>query len=354
VVRVSRRTLLRASLALTGYRIFGNNWRANAYQQRVVYFARVLADYTPIYKAENGQYEEFAPLRNPIYKGSVLRLCDVGAGYAQIIDDPEPGAAHGYSPWRNYDHVDEVFIQTAGLLPVLDLSPISVYPETGPGEKLILISLNQMAVAVYENGELVLYTPAGLGKSVEGISKTLDGFGHLVSGYTTTTMGDYAGVPYPLYVGMVNQPFSGQALHGAYWYDWDRLNRGYWGSAGCINLPTRSKYDVIWYGERVPIDEFVYRWSKTNLQFDPYSEEGYTADPSIWEGVLWYQGVQTVRVIVVNEWWELDNYPNSQNQYHTWQPMIDELVSMGGLVRLPDTDVNGVLTFRQKPASELP
>jgi len=348
---INRRGFMKASLlAVTAF--LGAD-HVSAATTPPVYFARVMIDGADVYKKVNGEYVVFYPSRNPIYKYSLLRLYDVGEGFAQVIDDPEPGF-HGYSPWRSRDGVESTFVRIEGLVRVTDFSAVNVYPETQPEDKLIVVNLRSCEVALFEGSRLVLMTPVVVGNASNGKSLSLAGFGHLCVGYTTRTMGDYAGVPYPLYVYMVDQEFNGEALHGTFWRAWDGINSGFWGSKGCINLPVSSKYDVVWGSRRISIDEFVFRWSKTNLRFDPYTQEGVVVDQRIFLGTRWFAGTETMRRISVYSYDEMDYYPDGENRYHTWGPIIETLQRQEGRVLLPDMDVNGVLTFRQKPASELP
>jgi hypothetical protein len=319
-----------------------------------VFFARVTGETTPIFKLEEGRYVEFRPCRVFLYKNALLRLTLACDGMARIVDDPEPGTLHGYLPWRNYDQVDEAFVRVGDVAGVSDFAPISLYQDTKPENKLVVVSLNEKLVAGFEDERLVFVVPTVVGKAANGESATPHGFGHIVSAYTTVAMGDYPGVPFPMYLWIVNKKFGGQAFHGSYWWNWDSLNRGSWDSHGCINLPVPSKYDVMCSGRRMGFDQFFFKWVRTNLRFDPYTEEGRQEDPSSYSGTSnWFTGERVMRVVVIYAWGDLDDYPDKDGRYHQWGVQISQLEQRGGLVRLPDTDVNGGLSFRDKTAGDL-
>src|SRR5262249_35247755 len=95
--------------------------------------------------------------------------------------------------------------------------------------KVILVSIRQQRLYVYENGKMLRTTLVSTGRP--GRSTVLGTYKIYVK-YLKQTMsgpGYYLpGVPYVMYF------FQGYGLHGTYWHN----NFGHVMSSGCVNMPT--------------------------------------------------------------------------------------------------------------------
>jgi hypothetical protein len=110
------------------------------------------------------------------------------------------------------------------------------------------------------------------------------------------------------------------AMHDSYWWDWKEKNEGFYGSHGCVNLPTRS-WEKIQVGEQlIAVSEFVYRWVKElTPDYDEITQE-FLQIPRVRGAGM--QG-NSVKVIVVESADELSNLEESDGT--TWESVIDHL-----------------------------
>lgn len=300
-------------------------------------FGRVIHDLAPLYQKIDQEYIPFQPVNNlNLYEDSLQRILLIDDQWAQILPDPGPReGSNGYLPWRNAQNINTVYMRQEDLEIIDDFEPLSVLTNTQPEDKLaVLIQSEQPHLVLFEQSQVIAKIPIVLGRFEDGRSLTPLGFMHVYSGYTTKNMGQYTGVPFSLFLGGINTKTNGEAFHTGYWWDWNEVDEGWYASHGCINLPEFSKYNVFWEGEELSFGHWFFRWARTNLQFNPYTEESYSEPQTDWFGTDWYVGDDTLRVISVQDITDLTTYPNGDGS-HEWQSEIEAYQSLPASVRLP-------------------
>jgi hypothetical protein len=273
----------------------------------------------------------------------------------QIIGDPGPmEGTQGYSPWNAFQKIREVFAHQTDFEELIIKEPVNVYPDTKPAEKMVIIMQSSSPhIILFEGSAIVAKIPVSLGRIENGKSLTPLGFFHIMMGYVSRNMGEYAGVAFPLFLGNLDNTTNGEAFHEAYWLNFDQENREEYVSHGCINEPPPSKYDITWNNIRQSFGEWFSRWVRTNLLFDSYTQEGQTVPQLDWCGQdNWYQGTKTMRIISVKTIDELVFYPNSDGLYN-WQKQIAAYQALTTQVRIPALS-NGQLSFTDAAYDQVP
>jgi len=326
-------------LFLLGVLIFSQNTKVQSQTEATsIYFARARFTDVPVYYDTSDQ-AIFIPSHDRIYRNSVQRLERIDDQWSRLY--PDNGL---YSPWYEYDGYWDVYVHNSDFDPITNFEPITVLNDTANTEKLVIV-IRQYYPELYlvENNQIVAKIPTCLGGYYNN-STTPIGFFRIDASWVTRHMNTLPGVPFTVFYSQ----YLGTAFHGAPWRDWDLMDRGCYGSAGCINLPTPSKWDVFWNGERFGFDHFFFNWTRTNLFYDPYTQEPWILS---WVDEGWYEGQTSIRVYVIEEINDLWNYQpdlTGTGRLDSWQPIIDQYYQLSEVWRLPD-NTDGVVSFRDIP-----
>lgn len=272
----------------------------------------------PLYASPNLE-AEFIP-RYPILAGAVI-CGELLAGNEQFVKiHPDNGVDNPF--WR-VDGQSEVFVRLEHFREITNFEPISIKPNTQNWQKQIIVHYNGYypEAILLENQTIVAYFPVGLG-GTHSASNTFPGDYHISSLRLARNMNTLPGVPFVAYY----QRGAGKAFHGAPWKDWSTIKQGYFGSAGCINVPSYqsdSLYNVQWEGQRLGFDHFLFLWLRTVFNFDPYQIEEMEVE---WDPHDWYSGDHTVRTLVVekiDDLYEHPTHPQRRLNFTSWQLVID-------------------------------
>ena len=302
------------------------NTDTKTHAQPNVYFAR--ANFTDV-TVYHSPHEEaiFSPSHDRIYKNSVQRLEVFDEKWARLY--PDNGL---YSPWYQYDRYPDVYVKRENFTPITNFDPINILPNTQNDDKMVIVIRNfYPELLLIEGDQIVAKIPTCVGGYYNNSTTPL-GFFHADAAWTTRHMNTLPGVPFTIYYSQ----HLGTAFHGAPWRNWDQMTRGCYGSAGCINLPTPGIWDVYWNGDQLGFDHFFFNWVRTNLAFDPYTEEPYSVE---WTQEGWYEGQASLRVYIVTNIiniWQYAPHPTNQGRLSSWQPIINQYYQLEGFWRLPN------------------
>lgn len=213
---------------------------------------------------------QFIP-RNKLKVGAVVQLISLGNGWAQVA--PE----HGEFLWKTEDNLDRVYIKTSEITPITDFSPYSIYEDTTPQDKVIIVVEGyHPEFLMIEKGRVVGYVPTGIG-GIPGDPSTFPGDYHANEVYVAGDMNvGLHGVPFIMFYNRT----EGKAIHGAYWHDFNSppFSAGWYGSSGCIGLASYSKnsmFNVTINETKVGLDQAVFRWALSLYpQFDASNTQG--------------------------------------------------------------------------------
>ena len=211
----------------------------------------------------------------------VIRVRIDESGFGEILPD---GHHSPYIPDPTQFYPTYIDLNFLRPLEPDSFDPITVYDNTENEDKLIVvIADHHPRIVLYEGEKIVLHVPVVLGPTPYGDYRV----------YRTRATDDMPGIP--------GVPFSnyfsgGYTIHGSPWWNWRETARGHYGSHGCVNLPDDEWYHVrMSSGREIAIDEWVYRWVSSNInydEFDPAEEEAKVgvSNPG------WYQATDAVRV----------------------------------------------------------
>lgn len=137
--------------------------------------------------------------------------------------------------------------------------------------------------------------------------------------------------------------------HGAPWWTWDEIPRGSGGSHGCINLPGKDWYLLQYGHQQMGVAQWLWRWTNANLNFDPTVQDAAVFQKEIVSDQRWYQAVDSVRVIVVDDLNELYDYPltnrlgelASAATVQSWDEVINAITAVGDNFLLTHVDELG-------------
>jgi|GEM_PF-4566135 len=273
----------------------------------------------------------------------VLRVTIVDQEWGLI----EPDGLHSpYIPEPTDYH--PTYIHLSYLTPLTDdaFTPINVYPDTQPADKVIVVIADHRPRAVmYEGDQVVLHTPVVLGPTPYGDFRV----------YRTRATDDMPGIPA---VPWSNYFSGGFSLHGAPWWNWKETVRGHYGSHGCVNLPDKEWYQIEVGDQQMPVAQWVYRWVSTNIDYDESDPEQQQARVGS-EQRGWYEATESVRLVVVSDITQLDQHPlpgllgdgARDSQITDWQPLIDNYLALNGDWYLPHQPDGETLDASQ-PTSE--
>ncbi len=199
-----------------------------------------------------------------------------------------------------------------------DFAPFSVYADTQPVDKLVVVIRDtNPRLVLFEGNKPVLHVPIVLGPARSGDYRV----------YSTRATDDMTGIPA---VPFSNYFSGGFSIHGAPWWNWRELVHGYYGSHGCVNLPDREWHQLNMDGQQISVAQWVYRWLSTNIDYDEN-------DPTVEQSQIrtstpgWYAGSSSVRVIITDSIDNLWQYPVTSRlgsgaktaQVTDWQPLVD-------------------------------
>ena len=245
----------------------------------------------------------------------ILRVTVMPDGWGRIEPDnnrsPYLPAQLDYQP--TYVRLDYLHPMSAEAF-----APFSVYEDTQPADKLIVVIRDSNPrLVLFEGNRPVLHVPIVLGPARSGDYRV----------YLTRATDDMTGIPA---VPFSNYFSGGFSIHGAPWWNWRELVHGYYGSHGCVNLPDREWHQLALAGEQIPVAQWVYRWISTNIDYDE-------TDPSTEQSQIhistpgWYSATSSVRVIITDSIDSLWQYPVPSrlggaaqfSQITNWQTVID-------------------------------
>lgn len=290
-----------------------------------------------------------------------------GGQWGEILPD------NYYSPFLENPYDDTLtYVALEFLRPIeqADLAPITVFSDTAPADKLILVVTNPMPqMIILEGARVVLRVPIMLGGEV--ITGDFRVHRTRLSGYVpiqieiepealeeTTPpppdeplpprIPDLAGVPHMLFYG------DELAIHGSQWWNWAEFGSGGVNpSMTGIHLPDNQWFQAQVGDESVPIDRWLYRWVSGNLDYDetdPTIEESFSGGDT-----GWYQGVGSVRILVVENLAMLLNYPTPQQlgggaQVAGWGEIVSAIEGVGENWLIPAAGESEKIPFGMTPA----
>ena len=223
-------------------------------------------------------------------EGFVVRVSEYDSDWYEVL--PESGV----NPYGNLG--DRIFIPTSSIevLSSEEFQPINVFAGTLPEDKLIVVlATDNPEIALFEGNTLVMKVPVVLGPTPSGDFRV----------FKTTVSDDMPsvnGVPFTNYF------TNGFAIHGLRVWNWRTRIGGGYGSHGCVNLPDSEWYNIRVGDRFVGVDEWVYRWISTNIDYD---ESDATVNNSYVSSTDpgWYSAIKSVRVIVLGSADEIFQYP---------------------------------------------
>lgn len=299
----------------------------------------------PVYSAPK-EGARFTP-RYEIWKSAII------AGEI-LPDNPDFVRVHPdngmLSNFALEDGVENTYVKRADFREITEFSPINVFDDTKNPDKLAIVLYNGYYPEglFLEKDRVFAYIPVGLGGTYAS-SSSWPGDYHVSSIRVTCNMRTLHGVPFTCFYNRT----EGKAFHGTTWKDWSKIRRGYFGSAGCINLPSyaeNSLYNVSWDGFTMGFDHFFFRWLKTVFPFDVYKQEMMEVP---WDTYDWYTGEHTMRTIVgrrIESLWNYPTHPLGLSSYKTWDSIITAYQGLkaGGNWILPHKE-NGQVSFLTVP-----
>lgn len=232
----------------------------------------------------DGRYQYF----NEDY---IVRVRIYNDELAEVI--PELGS----NPYS--DLGQRVFLPLSSLRTMLseEFSVLSLHPDTLPSDKLIVVTASDRPeIALFEGYRLVMKVPVILGPTPRGDFRV----------FMTRASDD---MPSVSSVPFVNYFTNGYAIHGSPWWNWRNRTTGGYGSRGCVNLPDETWFNVLHDGRYIGVDEWIYRWISTNIDYSEFSNEEKSFVSSQDPG--WYMGTSALRTVVVSDVYDLFNYPPS-------------------------------------------
>lgn len=158
----------------------------------------------------------------------------------------------GYQPENLYVNLDD-------FEPIPQLIPISVLSDTKPTDKdIVIVRVPSPQMFLVEQDEVVAHIPVILGSYK---TPTPNGDFRVSAGRLSKFMPSFTGVGYNLLI----EETSGIFIHNAAWWKWAELQKGRYGSHGCVNLPDDRWINASIVGEDVSMARFVFQWGLTNL-----------------------------------------------------------------------------------------
>lgn len=234
---------------------------------------------------------ELIPSENRVVSpGRILRINIIDKDTAQVLPDNEV-----YMPYGNGSQ--EIYIRLENFSPIIDFSPINVFESTESQDKQIVVLQNESPqIILLEGGKVVLRAPVVLGS----YNNTPSGEHRISQTRASRHMPGQPGVGYTNYFG------SGYALHDSPWWNWESIQEGYYGSHGCINLPSSGWQSIdLANGDSVTVSAFVYRWISTVTDYPEATEEKAFVS---WDTPGFYDGTGAVRLIVISNVEDLAKY----------------------------------------------
>lgn len=212
----------------------------------------------------------FQSPRHIIMDETTLRVRKKDAKWAQIL------MQDGYSPFIYPDSSGrkclEPYIRLEDFNPLFQMEPTDVLRDTKPLDKeVIIIHYPSPQLFLVEQDQIIAHIPVILGSpktpspigdfhvSVARIST------HMMS--SSGSFGGFVGVGFCLEI----VESSGVYMHNAPWWIWPNLEKGRYGSHGCINLPDASWLNASIRGKDISMAQFIFQWALTNLP--PYDQK---------------------------------------------------------------------------------
>ncbi len=319
--RFSRRNFLTITAALgaealLGFRGLPDPEKLASKEKTLPPVVYLLAKETGVAVYAHPTEDSFFTPRHEILAGAIIsgEILPDNAEFVRV--HPDNGF---YLPFTKEDGKLEVFVRRADFQELTNFTPLSVNSDTQNPDKQIVVLFNGYYPEgmLLEKDKIVAYFPVGLGGNYQS-SSTYPAEYHINSLRVTRNMNTLHGVPFVAYYNRA----EGKAFHGAPWKPWSEITRGYFGSAGCINLASynpQSPYNINWDGETMGFDHFVFRWLRTVFPFNVYQEEMMEVE---WTPRDWYSGEQTVRTIVCRTIDGLDSYathPQGLAAFQNWE-----------------------------------
>ncbi len=254
------------------------------------------------------------PERYEITPNAIFRIKVVDDQWGQIL--PDNGV---YSPFG--DGTEDVFVKLSDFEPIIDLEPITINPETKNEDKQIIILRSQHPkILLLEGKEIIMLVPVALGGTDANNTNTPYGEYFISYSRGSRNMPGYPGVGFSEYIDRIH----GIAIHDSYWWKWDQITEGFYGSAGCVNLPGADWQNAVVDGKEVPIAQFTDRWTSTNLNYNVQLAEEVAVP---WDDPGYKNGTSTVRVVIVNDIRDLNNF-NTQGSATSWAEIIESYTNL--------------------------
>lgn len=264
----------------------------------------------------------------------MVRVRIYSSEWGELLPD---GLHSPYLPDPTQFHPTYIHLSYLYPLSAAEFVPITLYDDTQNMDKLIVVVADTHPhLMLYEGERLIMKIPVVLGPTPYGDYRV----------YRTRVTDDMPGIP--------GVPFSnyfsgGYTIHGAPWWNWRETVRGHYGSHGCINLPDDEWYQVQWGSETLSVDQWVYRWISSNIDYDendPALEQSRVGS----ENPGWYQPFASVRTLVVHQIEDLHNLPLTRTlgplvreaQVSQWQPLVEAYHSLEDSWRLPHLEADGL------------
>ena len=253
------------------------------------------------------------PVRYHMTPFSTLRITKMNEEFGQIM--PDNGL---YLPYGN--GIQDIFVELNALTPILDYSAFSLFEGTQNADKQVIVirQYYHPEVLLVEGNQIIAWTPAILGAGEQGDVNTPVGDHRLSRFRGSRHMPDYPGVGFSMYF----SGLRGYAVHDSYWWKWHELDKGFYGSAGCVNLPNQFFGSAVIEGRKVPLAEFMYRWASTNIDYDERLDEQVIVE---WNDPGYKSGESTIRVVIVMDIDHLVHYPEHGSV--EWETIIAQYKS---------------------------
>lgn len=313
--------------------------------------------HTPLYTktADNYQILRVRP-EDEIEPGAVFRTQPEGNGILKIHKDNG-----GVGGWESYTPKD-LYLREKDCFIIPPCTPLNVHPDTKPEDKQVIAFFNGWYpyAVLLEGKEVIAKVPIFLGGTPTEPKTIPDDY--LANSVTVSRymhwpgLWNHRGVPFVIFYSRGD----GRAMHGSPWRAkyWDAFGTtpkagGGWGSAGCINFPCFTRhcvFNIQMGGIHIGFDNFLFRWTMTNIKFDPYNEE--TAEVSS-QDKNWYTGKSSLRVIATHSPKTLARtYPTSHSETATltsWSPVVDQIKALEGSWMIPnfESDAASFITWKQ-------
>lgn len=212
--------------------------------------------------------------RHMIEKETTFRLKKFNTQWGLLLNENNL-----YTPFTFRDssghEPKNLYVPLSEFLPIPQLEPINLLPDTTPQSKdIVIIRTPDPQLYLIEQDQVVMHIPVVLGSYK---TPTPNGDFQITTAYLSKHMPSFPGVGYSLEI----VEGTGIWIHLANWWKPNKFDKGGYGSHGCINLPDIRWHNASIHGESVSMARFVFQWAKTNLpEYDQKKTEFVQVKPT--------------------------------------------------------------------------